>query len=77
MFGACCYEEMTDEITHVIAGKDGTKKVKDAKRLSKNVVHISWLLDCCSDWVRYSEQDYAFSKNPKLANKHSHVNYFI
>ncbi|KAJ1977012.1 CTD phosphatase Fcp1 [Dimargaris xerosporica] len=72
-FGAKCFEQLPRRqgerlgsdhrhpvrITHVVAGKADTRKVKDAQRLGGiEMVHVEWLVDSLHAWQRMDEAAY-------------------
>ena len=58
-FGARIVEKVSRDVTHVIAARAGTAKVKQAnKRGGIKVVTTNWLLDCIAQWRRLSENAY-------------------
>ena len=58
-FGARIVEKVTREVTHVIAARAGTAKVKQANRRGGiKVVTTNWLLECIAQWRRLSENAY-------------------
>ncbi|OZJ04456.1 hypothetical protein BZG36_02785 [Bifiguratus adelaidae] len=58
-FGAECSLKLTRQVTHVVAGKNGTQKVNGARRM-KGVVIVrpEWLYDSISKWERQDEKNY-------------------
>jgi RNA polymerase II subunit A-like phosphatase len=45
--GANVRNDVTDETTHVVAARDGTDKVKRARRVRGcSIVNVSWLMEC-------------------------------
>lgn len=55
-FGAKCVTELTDEVTHVVAMRAGTRKVLEAmQRPGVRVVHLEWLQTCLTHWQRMDE----------------------
>lgn len=57
-FGAICFQDLNEEITHVVASKGGTDKVNRAKLAHKNVVNLSWLYDSFWTWKKQDENKY-------------------
>lgn len=58
-FGATCHEDLSDEITHVVAKKYGTSKVNDAqKKPGVKIVHLDWLRDSIKMWQHQPEEQY-------------------
>ena len=64
-FGATCANVLQTRTTHVVAAKNGTSKVNQARR--RKGVHIvspSWLDDSIAAWHRQPEEDYALAAEP-------------
>jgi len=59
-FGAKCYTELTSQVTHIVARRGGTEKIKSAKKENANVylVHVEWLRQSIFHWKRQNEQEY-------------------
>lgn len=58
-FGAKCYLELNKAVTHVVAAKELTEKVKLGQRhKSISVVWPTWLNESIASWTRIPEQDY-------------------
>jgi len=59
-FGAKCYTERTPEVTHIVARRGGTEKIKSAKKEKANVylVRPDWLRQSLSHWKRQNEHEY-------------------
>jgi RNA polymerase II subunit A-like phosphatase len=58
-FGATITEKVGRGVTHVIAARPGTAKVKQAtKRGGIKVVGTNWLLDCIQQWRKLDERPY-------------------
>jgi RNA polymerase II subunit A-like phosphatase len=58
-FGAAITEKVGRGVTHVIAARPGTAKVKQAtKRGGIKVVGTNWLLDCIQQWRKLDERPY-------------------
>ncbi|KIK94105.1 hypothetical protein PAXRUDRAFT_828314 [Paxillus rubicundulus Ve08.2h10] len=59
MFGARCYTELNNRITHVVAAKHGTVKVDMArKRGGIKIVWLAWFTDSIALWQRQDETPY-------------------
>ncbi|KAF9229050.1 hypothetical protein BS17DRAFT_770955 [Gyrodon lividus] len=59
MFGARCYTELNNHITHVVAAKHGTVKVDMArKRGGIKIVWLAWFTDSIALWQRQDETPY-------------------
>ena len=58
-FGAIVVAELIDTVTHVIAVKNGTAKVRRAfERPDVKVVHLKWLYECIAHWKRVPEENF-------------------
>lgn len=57
-FGATITEKVNRKVTHVVAARAGTSKVKQAVKRGLWVVGTSWLIDCLTGWTRVKEDDY-------------------
>jgi len=58
-YGATCYEEFNDNITHLVAARDGTDKVlKAVRRGNIFIVSPNWLYDSLAHWIRLPEKDF-------------------
>lgn len=57
-YGAKCYEEYSNEITHVVVGKSGTYKTYQGKTDNKYVVSLDWFQDSIWNWLREPENNY-------------------
>lgn len=58
-FGATCHEDLTPQITHVVAKKYGTAKVNEAqKKPGVKIVHLDWLRDSIKSWRCQPEEQY-------------------
>lgn len=54
-FGATVVEDVSKQVTHVIAASGNTRKVRQASRYKRiKFVYISWIFDCISQWKRVS-----------------------
>lgn len=52
-FGATVVEDVSKQVTHVIAASGNTRKVRQASRYKRiKFVYISWIFDCISQWKR-------------------------
>jgi len=59
MFGAKCYTELSNVVTHVVAAKHGTVKVDAArKRGGMKIVWLAWFTDSIALWRRQDETPY-------------------
>ncbi|KAG8904291.1 Carboxy-terminal domain (CTD) phosphatase [Tulasnella sp. 417] len=57
-FGAKCATRLTDEVTHVVAAKEGTHKVLEAfHKGNVKVVWTKWFNDCIALWKHLEEKD--------------------
>jgi len=58
-YGATCYENWHDNITHLVAARAGTDKVLEAERRGNIfVVTPNWLYDSLAHWIRLPENDF-------------------
>ena len=57
-FGAKIVEKVSRGVTHVIARRAGTAKVKQAVKRGIKVVSTSWLLESIQQWKRQDERRY-------------------
>lgn len=57
-FGAKITEKVSREVTHVIAARPGTAKVKQAIKRGIKVVGTAWLIDSMQQWRRLDERPY-------------------
>jgi len=58
-FGAQCYSQFNDTITHLVAARNGTDKVLEAQRRGNiHIVSLNWLCDSVAHWIRLPENDY-------------------
>ena len=57
-FGAKIVEKVSRGVTHVIARRAGTAKVKQAVKRGIKVVSTSWLLESIQQWKRQDEKRY-------------------
>ncbi|KZO92795.1 hypothetical protein CALVIDRAFT_296481 [Calocera viscosa TUFC12733] len=57
-FGAACYTKVTREVTHVVAAKRGTEKVRQALAKGCSIVNPYWFLDSVAAWERKREEEY-------------------
>ncbi|KZT08553.1 uncharacterized protein LAESUDRAFT_735745 [Laetiporus sulphureus 93-53] len=58
-FGAQCYAELSNRVTHVVAAKRGTQKVDAARRQGGiKIVWLSWFTDSVALWQRQDETPY-------------------
>ncbi|KAL0075274.1 hypothetical protein J3Q64DRAFT_1704091 [Phycomyces blakesleeanus] len=63
-FGANCELELTGKVTHLIAAKPGTSKVKAALKYGKriSIVTPAWLVDSTSRWAIQDEALYGLAQ---------------
>lgn len=62
-FGAIVVAELIDTVTHVIARKNGTRKVRKAfENPNIKVVQLSWLFECIAQWKRVPEAGHLLEK---------------
>lgn len=62
-FGAIVVAELIDTVTHVIARKNGTQKVRKAfGNPNIKVVQLSWLFDSIANWKRVPEEGHLLEK---------------
>ncbi|KAL1760884.1 hypothetical protein FB107DRAFT_255564 [Schizophyllum commune] len=65
MFGARCHATLAPEVTHVVAGKQGTAKVDEARRRGNiKVVTPMWFKDSVNMWQRQPESRYLLDPLP-------------
>ena len=57
-FGARVTDKVTRDVTHVIAARAGTAKVKQAVKRDIKVVGTNWLIECMQQWRRLDEKYY-------------------
>jgi RNA polymerase II subunit A-like phosphatase len=57
-FGATITDKVTREVTHVIAARPGTAKVKQAVKRGVKVVGTPWLIGSMQQWRRLDERPY-------------------
>ncbi|ERF72457.1 hypothetical protein EPUS_07914 [Endocarpon pusillum Z07020] len=57
-FGATIAEKVGRKVTHVVAARAGTSKVKQGIKRGIWVVGTQWLIDCMTGWKRAKEDDY-------------------
>lgn len=61
-FGAQCFSQFNDTITHLVAARNGTDKVLEAQRRGNiQIVTLNWLYDSLAHWIRLPENDYRLS----------------
>ncbi len=65
-FGATIAEKVGRKVTHVVAARAGTSKVKQGIKRGIWVVGTQWLIDCMTGWKRVKEDDYVL---PDLRGK--------
>lgn len=65
-FGATIAQKVNSRVTHLVAGRNRTAKVREATRYpSINIVTIQWLLDSLVNWTRQDEQSYLVPVHPE------------
>lgn len=64
-FGATLREEVGRDVTHVIAARPGTAKVKRAAKRGIKVVNTAWLFDSMVRWRKLDERPYLLEGAPK------------
>jgi RNA polymerase II subunit A C-terminal domain phosphatase len=57
-FGATIAEKVGRKVTHVVAARAGTSKVKQGVKRGLWVVSTQWLIDCMTGWKRVKEENY-------------------
>ncbi|KIV82699.1 hypothetical protein PV11_04789 [Exophiala sideris] len=57
-FGAKITDRVSREVTHVIAARPGTAKVKQAVKRGIKVVGTAWLIDSMQQWRKLDERPY-------------------
>ena len=57
-FGARIEDKVTRHTTHLVAARNRTSKVGDARKRRISIVTPQWLLDSVAGWERKSEKDY-------------------
>jgi len=59
-FGATCHTERNPQVTHIVARRGGTEKIKEAKKQNANVYLVSdeWLHQSIFHWKRLDEHQY-------------------
>ncbi|CAG8536878.1 12645_t:CDS:10 [Ambispora gerdemannii] len=63
-FGAQCFETISDEITHLVAGERGTDKIKEAlSRGNIQIVRTEWLIESIKNWERQPEEPYLLEQS--------------
>jgi RNA polymerase II subunit A C-terminal domain phosphatase len=66
-FGATIAEKVGRKVTHVVAARPGTSKVKQGVRRGLWVVSTQWLIDCMTGWKRVREDNYVLQDMPGAA----------
>ena len=71
--GATVLPHITKDVTHVIAARDGTDKLKMARETLRGcaTVHVSWLMDCYWSMSKQDVKDHWLGKLP-TANEENH-----
>ncbi|EJU00119.1 hypothetical protein DACRYDRAFT_81791 [Dacryopinax primogenitus] len=57
-FGAACYTRVAREVTHVVAAKRGTEKVRQGVARGCKIVNPYWFMDSVAAWERKKEEEY-------------------
>jgi hypothetical protein len=58
-YGAKCHEQFNDNITHLVAAREGTDKVLEAlRRENVYIITPNWLYDSLAHWIRLPENDF-------------------
>ncbi|CDS11612.1 hypothetical protein LRAMOSA03875 [Lichtheimia ramosa] len=71
-FGAVCLPDLTGNVTHVIAAKAGTDKVKRARKTNRiKIVTADWLMDSVGRWERQDENKYILPDLEPVSNNES------
>jgi len=66
-YGAICYEQFNDNITHLVAARDGTDKVLEAtRRVTIFIVNPNWLYDSLAHWIRLPENDFKLMRKGNI-----------
>eukprot|EP00005_Dracoamoeba_jomungandri_P006918 CAMPEP_0174269792 /NCGR_PEP_ID=MMETSP0439-20130205/42291_1 /TAXON_ID=0 /ORGANISM="Stereomyxa ramosa, Strain Chinc5" /LENGTH=520 /DNA_ID=CAMNT_0015358743 /DNA_START=216 /DNA_END=1778 /DNA_ORIENTATION=+ len=66
-FGATCHVSWCNSVTHVVASKVGTKKVREAyEKGNVHVVHVNWILNSLRCYSRLDESEYILPKEKKI-----------
>ena len=65
-FGATVTDKVTRDVTHVIAARAGTAKVKQAVKRGIKVVGTNWLIESMQRWRRLEERPYLLEGAGKL-----------
>ncbi|KAI5806303.1 hypothetical protein EDC01DRAFT_639501 [Geopyxis carbonaria] len=64
-FGAHVVEKITSRVTHLIAARSRTIKVRQAARFPHiNIVNLNWLYDSISHWKHQDEEPYLLTIHP-------------
>mmetsp|Transcript_19100 Transcript_19100/g.34745 ORF Transcript_19100/g.34745 Transcript_19100/m.34745 type:complete len:475 (-) Transcript_19100:1391-2815(-) len=64
--GAECTTELDQRVTHVVAGRPGTNKVRKAMKKGIRVVHFTWMLLSASFWYCLPEAGFDLSRVNRL-----------
>ncbi|KAI9822321.1 MAG: Carboxy-terminal domain (CTD) phosphatase [Pycnora praestabilis] len=65
-FGAQIVEDVGKRVTHVVAARNRTAKVRQAARRPRiNIVTTQWLFDSISHWQRLEEEPYLIPVHPE------------
>jgi RNA polymerase II subunit A C-terminal domain phosphatase len=69
-FGAKCLLSVSSAVTHLIAAKPGTEKVRQAYKLGHvHVVYPGWLYNSVATWNREQEEHYALPREERHGSK--------
>ncbi|CAJ0577508.1 unnamed protein product, partial [Mesorhabditis spiculigera] len=70
-FGAKLVDEVTPEITHLVAVQWGTKKVHEARKLKKPIVTPGWIYACVEMWLKVDEKEFELTaeNSPKSSGE--------
>eukprot|EP01134_Creolimax_fragrantissima_P004124 CFRG4124T1 len=65
-FGARCFKDLDDDVTHVVGLNASTEKVTKATAMMTGVcvVHYEWLKESMNTWTRMNEDDFPISGVP-------------
>lgn len=77
-FGATIVEKVSRDVTHVVAARTGTAKVKQAVKRNIRVVETSWLISSMQQWRKLDERPFllegAGKQKPEASSpEHDHV----
>jgi len=74
--GAVIDNVVSDTTTHLICGKKGTNKYRNAQKLPDNKIHfvgLEWLWACSERWQRVAESDYPVKDSYKHPKNHNQI----